>query len=535
MRSSAGLSSRAIRTPSEAKRPGVLSKIADFARRAAGILGLSAGVGIAAATPSPQPELPPESVSVSAPSAPKNPVPAKPAASVSTELREREWKTVVQKGIGARDFAMKAFGTDDWRLLIDEEGNRLTDPSKLRLGRRYLVAQNPKDAAMVASAVQSMGRMNLSPRTTPKASAAAVPKLSVSDFVSNAEEHLGKPYRLGGNGKKTMDCSQLVVESLKTAGVVSESFDTTAAGFHSMSSKKKLSEVQKGDLLFWHNKRGHVTHVAIALSAPDQKGYVEIIDASASKKSVAKRKFHTSLAGLSAGYLPFVGTPASDPLPVYAQAAPKVEAAPLAVAKATPAPRVAASKVSVAAESAPKAASAPTRLAKPTVVDLPAQVSQTVQKSHSTPSFQSENVRPAVFVQTDSARTPVQKVESRVSAKVVDLTSRIADAKTAESVRESLSKRSIAEQIDYYRAQAEASNDPSFSVTASKLELVKLHGERKLVSENIARYKEQAAKSVPGAFETVVKLNKVASILDQKIGTLALALNEGSSQVRRAA
>ncbi len=558
MRSSAGLSSRAIRTPSEAKRPGVLSKIADFARRAAGILGLSAGVGIAAATPSPQPELPSESVSVSAPSAPKNPVPAKPNASVSTELREREWKTVVQKGIGARDFAMKAFGTDDWRLLIDEEGNRLADPSKLRFGRRYLVAQNPKDAATVASAVRSMGRMDLSPRTAPKASAAAVPKLSVSDFVSNAEEHLGKPYRLGGNGKKTMDCSQLVVESLKTAGVVSESFDTTAAGFHSMSSKKKLGEVQKGDLLFWHNKRGHVTHVAIALSAPDQKGYVEIIDASASKKSVAKRKFHTSLAGLSAGYLPFVGTPASDPLPVYAQAAPKsaatpvgpmasalpalpkasapaASATPLAVAKAAPTPKAAASKVSVSAESAPKTTTVPTRLAKATVVDFPAQVSQAVQISHPAPSFQSENVRPAVFVQTDSARTPVQKVESRVSAKVVDLTSRIADAKTAESVRESLSKRSIAEQIDYYRAQAEASNDPSFSVTASKLELVKLHGERKLVSENIARYKEQAAKSVPGAFETVVKLNKVASILDQKIGTLALALNEGSPQVRRAA
>jgi chorismate mutase len=348
--------------------------------------------------------------------------------------------------------------------------------------------------------------------------------LSVSEFVSNAEEHLGKPYRLGGNGKKTMDCSQLVVESLKTAGVVSESFDTTAAGFYSMSSKKKLGEVQKGDLLFWHNKRGHVTHVAIALSAPDQKGYVEIIDASASKKSVAKRKFHTNLAGLSAGYLPFVGTPASDPLPVYAQAAPKPEAKPVAQVAPTPKAAVAPVKVSVASDSVsklaakpvPKAATPQVRLAKATVVDFPTPLSQAVQESH-------------------SARTPVQKVESRVSAKVVDLTSRIADAKTAESVRESLSKRSIVEQIDYYRAQARASNDSSFSVTASKLELVKLHGERKLVSENIARYKAQAAKSVPGAFETVVKLNKVASILDQKIGTLALALEESSSQVRRAA
>lgn len=536
MQSSAGLSRGVSRAASIPKRPDVFTKIALFARRAAGILGLSAGVGISVAAPSSPPEFPSDSVSLKAPSAPNNPVPTKPIVPASSELRDREWKAVVQKGIGAKDFAMKAFGTDDWRLLIDEEGNRLSDATKLRFGRRYLIAHDSKDAATVAAAVRSMGGMDLSPRSASKppslkasdakpaptkmaslkpAAQSALPKLSVSDFVSNAEIHLGKPYQLGGNGKKTMDCSQLVVESLKTAGVVSKSFDTTAAGFHSMASKKKLGEVKKGDLLFWHNKSGHVTHVAIALSAPDQKGYVEIIDASASKKSVAKRKFHMSLAGLSAGSLPFVGAPVADPLPVYARAA-------------TP-------EVSVVTESAPKTANAPARLAEATVIDFPAPVLQAVQESPSADSFKSENVRSAVFVQSDSAQTPVQKVESRVSAKVIDLTSRIADAKTAQSVRESLSKRSISEQIDYYRAQAEASNDPSFSVTASKLELIKLHGERKLVSENIARYKEQAAKSVPGAFETVVKLNKVASVLDQKIGTLALALNEGSSQVRRAA
>lgn len=419
---------------------------------------------------------------------------------------------------------------------------------------------------MVASAIRSMGGVDLSPQIISKPSGEktseiskvkipeakpvslfATPKLSISDFVSNAEEHLGKPYRLGGNGKNTMDCSQLVVESLKTAGVVSKSFDTTAAGFYSMSSKKKLDEVQKGDLLFWHNKGGYVTHVAIALSAPDQKGYVEIIDASASKKSVAKRKFHTSLAGLSAGYLPFVGTPVSDPLPVYAQAAPKTTPSaskPLATRTA--------SVVAVSAPKAaptPKAETSPVRLVQADILDFPAPAFETLRGSsvHSTESFRSENVRPAVFVPKDvihpvvaTHSTPLpentaRNIESRVSAKVVDLTSRIADAKTAESVRESLSKRSIVEQIDYYRAQAEASNDPSFSVTASKLELVKLHGERKLVSENIARYKEQATKSVPGAFETVVKLNRVASILDQKIGTLTLALNEDSSQIRRAA
>lgn len=99
-----------------------------------------------------------------------------------------------------------------------------------------------------------------------------------------------------------------------------------------MSKAKKVSSVKKGDLLFLHKKSGRVSHVAIALSAPDAKGYIDIIDASASQGAVTKRKFHMNLAGLSAGSLPFVGTTvAPDSLPVYAKA---VESTKVAIAGA---------------------------------------------------------------------------------------------------------------------------------------------------------------------------------------------------------
>ncbi len=48
-------------------------------------------------------------------------------------------------------------------------------------------------------------------------------------LIASAEKHLGKPYKIGGNGDQTIDCSQLVVEALKDNRVVHSRFDTNAA------------------------------------------------------------------------------------------------------------------------------------------------------------------------------------------------------------------------------------------------------------------------------------------------------------------
>ncbi|MFB0964586.1 MAG: NlpC/P60 family protein [Patescibacteria group bacterium] len=602
MRTVAGLSdvsrrvAAAPKTGAVTPKKGIFAKISEYARRVAGVVGLVAGAGIAAASNGPAPQYweKPDVSAVTKPAAPGTPTPNSPSRTVVTELRDREWKAVVEKGQGARDFAMKSFGTDDWGLLVDEEGNRLSDPTKLRQGKRYLVAKDAKDAQIVAAAVKAMGGMNLSnpaaksKHAAPAANAVSKPvvrqaeaKVTSDSLVSYAEEHLGKPYRLGANGVKAIDCSQLVVETLKKAGIVGEKFDTTAAGFHGMSKAKKLSQVGKGDLLFLHKGSGHVSHVAIALSAPDAKGYIDIIDASSSQGAVTKRKFHMSMAGLSAGSLPFVGTTvAPDSLPVYAQAA---ETAKKTVAKATEA--VADSTVKLASAvgdtiissaraeelpraNAPKAAravskpsltvvaksSAPVRAASATPVrqapekivaldfEIPSEASSSTYVE--TPKFV-EVERPSAKIldfpapETAKVAAVTEKVEARVNATVVSLASRVSDREQAASIRASLEKKSLSEQIEHFRAISEAANDPVYSmkadVTASKLEMVKLHGERKLVSDNISYYKIQAAKSVPGAYETVLKLNKVAASLDSKIQSLKTAVNDAEFQLKKAA
>ncbi len=414
-------------------------------------------------------------------------------------------------------------------------------------------------------------------------------KLTPDALVSYAEDHLGKPYRFGANGKKAIDCSQLVVETLKTAGIVGDKFDTTAAGFRGMSEAKKVSQVEKGDLLFLHKKSGHVSHVAIALSASDSKGYIEIIDASSSQGAVTKRKFHMSMANLSAGSLPFVGTTvAPDSLPVYARAvestkvalADAAETVTSATSKAASAvgnavissahaeevPRAKAQKQvrtpskpygSTVAKSAVPAKAASAVPARPTVVasapeapqklvaldfEVPFETSASTYVE--TPKFV-EVERPSAKVldfpapQTAKVSAVTEKVEARVNATVVSLASRVSDRDQAASIRASLEKKSLSEQIEHFRAISDAANDPVYSmkadVTASKLEIVKLHGERKIVSENIAHYKAQAAKSVPGAYETVLKLNKVAASLDAKIDTLRTAVNDAEFQLKKAA
>lgn len=626
MRTTAGLSD-VSRHVAPASKMGLFAKISDYARRAMGILGLSAGVGIAAAAPSPHYEAPVDGVVLSAP-APSTPAPGTPSRVAATELRDREWKAVVEKGVGAKDFAMKAFGTDNWGLLVDQEGNRLSDPSKLMRGKKYLVAQNAQDAAMVAAAVKSMGGMELSPKHVRTSSVSAhkhvrtasaevrhhVPevraevKVTSDSLVSYAEEHLGKPYRMGANGVKAIDCSQLVVESLKRAGIVGQDFDTTAAGFHEMSTAKKLGNVQKGDLLFLHKRSGHVGHVAIALSAPDEKGYIDIIDASSSQGGVTERRFHMSMAGLSAGSLPFVGkTVAPDAAPVYARA---VESTKVAVAdaaetvadagvelasavgnavissahaeevphvktaKVAKSVRVAVTKPAVAtAKSVQPVRTASVASVRPVVAvtrTAQAQVRQVeISSEVAVLEFESAKIvtpaskpEPSRFVEVEkpataeildfptvrtadrsTEKTPVsavsEKVEARVNATVVSLSSRLSDRDQAASIRASLEKKSLSEQIDHFRALSEAANDPVYSLqsglTATKLEIVKLHGERKLVSENISYYKAQAAKSVPGAFETVVKLGKIAASLDAKIGDMKLSANYAEYQLKKAA
>lgn len=106
-------------------------------------------------------------------------------------------------------------------------------------------------------------------------------------LIAHAETHLGKTYRFGGDGNTEIDCSQLVVEAMRAAGVVRSDYDTTAAGLLDLSVGKPVSEIRRGDLVFLR-RGGRITHVQIALG-PVENGRIPIIDASSNAGKVTKR------------------------------------------------------------------------------------------------------------------------------------------------------------------------------------------------------------------------------------------------------
>ncbi|MFZ3232633.1 MAG: NlpC/P60 family protein [Patescibacteria group bacterium] len=112
-------------------------------------------------------------------------------------------------------------------------------------------------------------------------------RMGREDLISYAETHLGKTYRFGADGNTEIDCSQLVVESMKKAGVVRSDYDNTAAGLFDLTASKSTNEIRRGDLVFLR-RGGRITHVEIALG-PVENGRIPIIDASSNAGKVTKR------------------------------------------------------------------------------------------------------------------------------------------------------------------------------------------------------------------------------------------------------
>jgi cell wall-associated NlpC family hydrolase len=80
-----------------------------------------------------------------------------------------------------------------------------------------------------------------------------------SDFVAVAERFLSVPYLWGGKSSLGIDCSGLVQLALQAAGVACPR--DTYMQERALGHPKSLSELRRGDLIFWKG------HVAIACDA----------------------------------------------------------------------------------------------------------------------------------------------------------------------------------------------------------------------------------------------------------------------------
>jgi cell wall-associated NlpC family hydrolase len=83
----------------------------------------------------------------------------------------------------------------------------------------------------------------------------------VSIVLQRAASVKGTRYRLGGNTTSSgFDCSGFVLYAMRPVGI---KFDRTSRDMRRETKKISKSELETGDLVFYHNKKGTVYHVAI--------------------------------------------------------------------------------------------------------------------------------------------------------------------------------------------------------------------------------------------------------------------------------
>ncbi|WP_338931398.1 C40 family peptidase [Streptomyces netropsis] len=99
------------------------------------------------------------------------------------------------------------------------------------------------------------------PDRTPQAPAAK-PKLESA--VTFALAQTGDPYKLGGNGPRAWDCSGLIQQAYRRAGV---KLPRIAADQYRATQRITRRDLRRGDLVFWstNGKASGVHHVAIYL------------------------------------------------------------------------------------------------------------------------------------------------------------------------------------------------------------------------------------------------------------------------------
>jgi cell wall-associated NlpC family hydrolase len=124
--------------------------------------------------------------------------------------------------------------------------------------RTTVVSRSLARPAIVSVAKQTTRSTAAAPAAArAKAPAAIAPASSgkVAKMLAFAYAQLNKPYRFGGAGARTYDCSGLVMRAAAAAGI---SLSHSAAAQQRSGRRVPLSQLQPGDLVFWGNPAYHV-------------------------------------------------------------------------------------------------------------------------------------------------------------------------------------------------------------------------------------------------------------------------------------
>lgn len=100
----------------------------------------------------------------------------------------------------------------------------------------------------------------------------------INDLLSEANRHLGKPYRAGSKGPKAFDCSGFSSYVYRQFGY---NISPSSRDQYKEGEKIDRKELRKGDLVFFTSRRSgkNVGHVGIVVSADNQTGEFKFIHA----------------------------------------------------------------------------------------------------------------------------------------------------------------------------------------------------------------------------------------------------------------
>lgn len=102
----------------------------------------------------------------------------------------------------------------------------------------------------------------------------------IDDILVEAESYLGTPYRYGGMTRKGIDCSAFVLSVFgASAGMT---LPRVAASQAQEGEKVEKTDLQKGDLVFFSQGRGRISHVGIVESV-SAEGDIKFIHAATSR------------------------------------------------------------------------------------------------------------------------------------------------------------------------------------------------------------------------------------------------------------
>lgn len=103
----------------------------------------------------------------------------------------------------------------------------------------------------------------------------------VNSVIGNARTYIGTPYKWGGNDKRGIDCSGLLVRSFESVGM---KLPRTTSLQIDLGKKVSLKKSKEGDLVFFAfgKSKRKVTHVGLVSSRKNNSD-IKFIHASSSK------------------------------------------------------------------------------------------------------------------------------------------------------------------------------------------------------------------------------------------------------------